>query len=82
MPDNFIRALVTQAFNWPVSTLFGLCALLVVAVRVRTGQAQSRRQSETSAAEKEIQILPYWLPYIGHAPEVAWSLPGLLAKGR
>ncbi|KAL2073347.1 hypothetical protein VTL71DRAFT_10671 [Oculimacula yallundae] len=66
----------------PYFTTFVLLSFWVLFTRLRTGIEKSKRQNQTSAPEKNIPILPYWIPFIGHAPEFAWSFDDLLVKGR
>ncbi|PVH84582.1 cytochrome P450 [Cadophora sp. DSE1049] len=79
---SVILSLGTQAKSSPYFTTFLLLSLWVLFTRLRTGLEKSKRQNQVSTSEKNIPILPYWIPYIGHAPEFAWSFDDLLAKGR
>ncbi|KAL5324197.1 hypothetical protein ACEPPN_008741 [Leptodophora sp. 'Broadleaf-Isolate-01'] len=79
---RIISTLKTQAKSSPYLTTFLVLSLWVLFTRLRTGFEKSKRQNQVSAPEKKIPILPYWIPYIGHAPEFAWSFDDLLAKGR
>ncbi|KAF8863494.1 cytochrome P450 [Acephala macrosclerotiorum] len=71
-----------QAHAAPFLTIFASLALLVTFTRTWTAYAKFREQHNTSPSEKKIPILPYWIPYIGHAPSFAWSFDDLLAWGR
>lgn len=79
---NLLYALSALAYSFPISTFFALVFVFLLTVRVRTGYAKTRLQNETSAAEKEIPILPYWIPYLGQALGFAWDNDTLLTKGR
>lgn len=71
-----------QARAAPFLTVFVSLTILLVFTRIWTAFAKIRQQQNTSPSEKPIPILPYWIPYIGHAPSFAWSFDDLLAWGR
>lgn len=79
---SVILGLRNQAKPSPFFTTFILLSIWVLFTRLRTGLEKSTRENQVSTPEKKIPILPYWIPYIGHAPEFAWSFDDLLAKGR
>ncbi len=58
------------------------CIFLLVFMRLRNGIAKAQLQNELGLPQKDIPILAYWLPYIGHGPEFAWSFDNLLSYGR
>ena len=49
----------------PLSSILVLIALVCLFTRVRTG-IQNRQQSVSKSEAKEIAVLPYWLPWLGH----------------
>ncbi|KAG4428088.1 hypothetical protein IFR05_016428, partial [Cadophora sp. M221] len=80
--NDIISTLITHAKSSPYLTTFLILSLCLLSTRLRTGFEKSKRQNQVSVTEKKIPILPYWIPYIGHAVEFAWSFDDLLAKGR
>lgn len=80
--NDILLSLRARAQASPIFSVFLLCSLLVLFTRLRTGYSNSKQQSQVTASQKPIPILPYWLPYIGHAPSFAWSFDDLLTKGR
>ena len=79
---TLITSLTHHTTSHPILTSLLLIPAFLLAVRIQTGARNSRIQNETDAEEKDIPILPYWLPYVGHAPQFAWSFDGLLTWGR
>lgn len=79
---NVISGLKVQAKSSPYFTTFVLLSIWVLFTRLATGLQKAKRQNQVSVTEKRIPTLPYWIPYIGHAPAFAWSFDDLLAKGR
>lgn len=77
-----LSGIVAQARAAPFLTAFASLALLVTFTRTWTAYAKSREQQNTGPSEKKVPILPYWIPYIGHAPSFAWSFDDLLTWGR
>ena len=81
MEDAFSR-LANYTMYSPYITIFTICALYLVFMRVWTGYLNSQIQNDATSSEKEIPIMPYWLPYLGHAPAMGLDFDGLLAKAR
>ena len=79
---SYFRDLKGYAKGSPLFTLFASCALLLVLTRLWTGLMKARLQNKTGPPEKSVPVLPYWLPYIGHALSFAWSFDDTLAWGR
>tara|TARA_R110002060_G_scaffold50137_1_gene60989 strand:+ start:1258 stop:1644 length:387 start_codon:yes stop_codon:yes gene_type:complete len=79
---SVILGLRNQAKSSPFFTTFILLSIWVLVTRLRTGLEKSKRENQASTSKKKIPVLPYWIPYIGHAPEFAWSFDDLLTKGR
>jgi hypothetical protein len=82
MPDALSGLVSRVIMDSPYICFFTICALSCLCLRIWTGYQNARIQSNATASEKEIPTLPYWLPYFGHAPALAWSFDNLLAKGR
>jgi hypothetical protein len=83
-PGSASLRLLTHLSLSPYATvfiIFTLGALLVLFTRICKGYSKNRQESEGQNPEK-ITILPYWIPYIGHAPSAALSLDGLVTQGR
>lgn len=78
-PLSRILSLVSASPYW---FFLVLCSLATVLTRIRTGYVKSKLQNQTETPSKDIPILPYWLPYLGHGPAFGWDFDGLLAKGR
>lgn len=68
---NLLQAFAALAFSSPIWTSLTLIFLLLLAVRLRTGYAKTKIHDEITAGEKEIPILPYWVPYIRHTVKFA-----------
>jgi hypothetical protein len=49
---------------------FALCTFICLFTGLRSGYVKSRHENEVDSPTKEIPILPYWLPYLGNAPEL------------
>jgi hypothetical protein len=62
--------------------ILGILGLVIVLTRVTTSRAHARIQAETTTEEKPVPVLPYWLPYVGHALQFAWSFDDLATWGR
>jgi hypothetical protein len=78
--ENALSKLASHARYSPFLTFFTICALYCLFTRIWTGYQNSRIQSNTTSPEKEIPIMPCWLPYLGHVPSFGWSFDNLLAK--
>jgi hypothetical protein len=80
--QDALSGLVSRVVSAPFIAFFTLSALCCLCLRIWTGYQNSRIQSDSTSSEKEIPILPYWLPYVGHAPSFALSFDNLLIKAR
>ncbi len=81
-PQTLLLVLASYGRASPSLTIFASFGVLLVFTRLLTGLMKMKQQNTTDPAEKKVPILPYWLPYIGHAPSFAWSFDDLLAWGR
>jgi hypothetical protein len=79
---TLLTSLTTQTTTHPLLTSLLLIPAILLAVRIQTGARKTRLENETDTEEKDVPILPYWLPYVGHAPAFAWSFDGILTWGR
>ncbi|KUJ18102.1 cytochrome P450 [Mollisia scopiformis] len=79
---SYLLELTNYARTAPFLTASASCALFLILTRLWTGFVKARRQSNTGPPEKQVPILPYWLPYVGHAISFAWSFDDMLAYGR
>jgi TRAP-type C4-dicarboxylate transport system permease small subunit len=80
--QDALSGLVSRVMDSPYTSFFTICALLCLFTRIWTGYQNFRIQSDTTSSEKNVPIMPYWLPYLGHAPAFALSFDNLIAKGR
>jgi hypothetical protein len=81
-PQHVLSGLVNRAsapLYWAFFILFAFVALVT---RVRTGYLKSKLENQTELPTKDIPILPYYLPFLGHGPSFGWDFDGLLAKAR
>lgn len=65
----------------PVSFVLLLISLVCLSTRVRTG-IQNKQQSVSKAGPKDIAVLPYWLPWLGHAIQFGTRFQNFLADAR
>ena len=72
----------SQPFTTLAILLLSIISLVLVLTRITTGRAHARIQAETATEEKPVPVLPYWLPYVGHALQFAWSFDDLATWGR
>jgi hypothetical protein len=79
---TLLTSLSHHISSHPILTSLLVVPAILLAVRIQTGSRKTRVQNETDAEEKDIPILPYWLPYVGHAVQFAWSFDELLTWGR
>lgn len=80
--QDALSGLVSRVMSAPFIAFFTLSALYCLCLRIWTGYQNSRIQGDSSSSAKEIPILPYWLPYVGHAPSFALSFESLLIRAR
>jgi hypothetical protein len=80
--QDALSGLVGRVMSAPFITFFTISALYCLCLRIWTGYQNSHIQSDSASSEKEIPIMPYWLPYLGHAPSFALSFDNLLIKAR
>lgn len=62
---NEYSLLTEKLITSPRSLILVLIALICLFTRVRTG-IQYRQQLTSKAEAKEIAVVPYWLPWLGH----------------
>lgn len=65
----------------PLALILLSTALVCLGTRVRTGLV-NKQQSVSKAEAKEIALLPYWLPWIGHAIQFGMRFQDFLADAR
>jgi hypothetical protein len=81
-PDsNLVASTWERLTISPSATVLILIALTCLFTRVRTG-IQNKKQSASKAEPKEIALLPYWLPWLGHAIPFATRFQNFLADAR
>jgi len=84
-PSNWQSPLLlfTQALKGSSYIAISVLLLAVcVVTRAITGYLYSKAESQDDSSPKDPPILPYWLPFIGHALSFAWSFDTLLSKAR
>jgi hypothetical protein len=65
----------------PPALIATIVVLICLITRIRTG-IQNRRQLASRAEPKDIALLPYWIPYVGHAIQFVTRFQGFLADAR
>jgi hypothetical protein len=65
----------------PLALILLSTALICLGTRVRTGLL-NKQQSVSKAEPKEIALLPYWLPWLGHALQFGTRFQDFLADAR
>lgn len=65
----------------PLALILLSIALVCLGTRVRTGLL-NKQQSVSKAEPKEIALLPYWLPWIGHTIQFGMRYQNFLADAR
>jgi hypothetical protein len=80
--ENALSKLASHARYSPFLTFFTICVLYCLFTRIWTGYQNSRIQSNATSPGKETPIMPYWLPYLGHAPSFGRSFDNLPVKAR
>lgn len=80
--QHVLSGLVNRTSASPYWALFILCAFVTLVTRIKTGYLKSKLENQTESPTKDIPILPYYLPYLGHGPSFGWDFDGLLAKAR
>jgi hypothetical protein len=82
---SFVLGLSEGSRTIPTITKLGFVllfvALICIITRVRTG-IQNKRQSASRTEPKEIAVLPYWLPWLGHAIQFGARFQNFLADAR
>ncbi|TKA29010.1 hypothetical protein B0A50_03422 [Salinomyces thailandicus] len=79
---NIVSNIIISYFDNPLAfALVGLTILLVV-----TRAASSRNTIPETAPDhngaKTVAAVPYWLPYLGHLPNMAWDAAGFTQRLR
>lgn len=65
----------------PLIFILAIVVLTCLITRIRTG-FQNKRQSVSNPEPKEIAVLPYWIPWFGHAIPVVTRFQSFLADAR
>lgn len=79
---SITSTILSLKFTTFVTFLLGTLALVLKLTRIITGREHAPLQNETATEEKDVPVLPYWLPYVGHALHYAWSFDDLATWGR
>lgn len=81
-PQHVLSGLLNRAIASPYWILCILCAFITLATRIKPAYLKSKLENQTETPAKDIPTIPYYLPYVGHAPPFGWDFDGLLAKAR
>lgn len=65
----------------PLALVLLATALVCLVARVWT-EFQNKQQSLSKAEPKEIAVLPYWIPWLGHAVQFATRFQNFLEEAR
>lgn len=65
----------------PYIAILSTCAFLILLTRIITGYLNYQKECDAERSKK-IPIIPYWLPYIGHAFDLLRSPDDLATRGR
>lgn len=73
----FLEALITKLQDPTVLAVAIVVFTIALLTRLTTGKAESQGNGG-----KVVATPGYWLPYLGHIPQMAWDTDGFLAKMR
>ena len=79
--SNLLDGIVEYLTRSPLQSIAISIALICLVTRVRTG-FQNKRQSASTAEPKDIAVLPYWVPFLGHAIQFVTRFQDFLAVAR